>query len=544
MDPQDVNNNAGKPLPLPLTNVLADGGYSARVRLGSQGASANLIIDTGSSTLVVHENRYRPGDDSSLTATALAQEVCYGVGGWLGPVVHTRFEVLDVRLDAMPLALVHAETEHSFLDCDGIWGMAYHSLNPGYDMSRYLATHAVTPQATFPWPFPDSGHPLIQGDEFQSELKDFKQQLAAMPEQDVPTAFTCLEQAGLVSNRFAFICRRSSIHHARENMSREQLALDPLNQGWLILGGDERLNRHFEGDFVDLKVVHDRYYNVNLLGLSVENKGENQGEDAAGFTSISVPSAVAANLSRGSSNAILDTGASLLSLPGAAFAEVIAAFEQAVPNARALLAPFIGDAAQTDMAQITQAQVEGIDMRQLELSEWPALQFHFEGACGTSESVSVSDKESVSCDSGKESARDPSDSSISSDSESACGPSDSCARGDSDKESACGPSDSSVSCDSDKESACGPSDSCISSDNAQRATLVCPPECYWQLNCPAPGRAVFKLMGQLPNWPAQSILGLPLLCAYFVLFQRGCEDSVDSGEFGKVRFAKLRADRT
>lgn len=452
MDHQDMNHSGGETLALPLTNVLADGGYSASVRLGSQGARANLIIDTGSSTLVVHENRYRPEDDSSLRATTLAQEVCYGQGGWLGPVVNTRFETLDLSLDAMPLALVHAEAEHSFLACDGIWGMAYHSLNPGYDMQEYLTEQGADPRLTFPWPFPESGHPL-----FQSELNDFKHLLTGIPRQDVATAFTTLEQAGLVSNRFAFICRRSSIHHAKEDLSREQLALDPLNQGWLILGGDENHIQDAPGDFIDLKVVHDRYYNVNLLGLSLELKGEAM----PGFDAISVPSAVEAGLSRGSSNAILDTGASLLSLPGAAFAEVIAAFEQAVPNAKALLAPFVGDATQARMVDIKKAQAEGIDMRQLDLGQWPTLQFHFESACG--------------------------------------------------------PSDSSVSCDS-----------------VQSATLVCPPHCYWQLNSPAPGRAVFKLMGQLPNWPAQSILGLPLLCAYTVLFQR------DFGDYGKVRFAKHR----
>ncbi|WP_228730117.1 pepsin-like aspartic protease [Shewanella sedimentimangrovi] len=463
-------------LALPLTNVLAEGGYSAAVRLGSQQDKVNLIIDTGSSTLVVHENRYQPKDDKNLSATTLAQEVCYGQGGWLGPVVHTRFEALDAGLEAMPLALVHAEAEHSFLDCDGIWGMAYHSLNRGYNMESYLTEHGADPRLTFPWPFPESGHPL-----FQSELNDFKQLLTGMPEQDVPTAFTQMEQQGVVSNRFAFIARRSSIHYAKTDLSREQLALDPLNQGWLILGGDERLSRHFEGDFTDLKLVHDRYYNVNLLGLSLVLHGK----PVSGFEAISVPSAVEAGLSRGSSNAILDTGASLLALPAQAFDEVIAGFKQTVPNAEALLEPFLGD-----MTQIKQAQAEGIDMQQLDLDLWPTLQFHFEGV--DSESARVSDSVSDQ---------------------------------ESDQEGACGPSDSCVSSDN-AQSACGPSDS------AQKATLECPPHCYWQLNSPAPGRAVFKLMGQLPNWPAQSILGLPLLSAYFVLFQR------DKGEYGQVRFAK------
>lgn len=421
-------------IPLPLTNVLADGGYSASVCLGSQLAKVNLIIDTGSSTLVVHENRYQGMHDTRLQSTSLAQQVSYGVGGWFGSVVHTRFNILDVSVDDMPLALVHHEAEHSFINADGIWGMAYHSLNRSYDMSEYLTANAIAPPATYPWPFPENDQPQFPLPEFQSEASDFKQLIHGLPEQDVATAFTLMEQQGLVSNRFAFIAHRSSIHHAKANMTPEALALDPQNQGMLILGGDERLSQYFQGEFTDLKVVHDRYYNVNLLSLSL-----------AGGAPIKLPSALEAQLNRGSSNAIIDTGASLVSLPSQAFTQVIEELSQTVPQAAKLLAPFIGD-----INKVTQAQSQGIAMSELNLALWPALEFHFEGAADG------------------------------------------------------------------------------------RVSLNCPAECYWQLNSPAPGRAVFKLMGQLAGWPAQSILGLPLLNPYFVLFQR------DSGEFGTVRFAAHR----
>ena len=62
--------------------------------------------------------------------------------------------------------------------------------------------------------------------------------------------------------------------------------------------------------------------------------------------------------------------------------------------------------------------------------------------------------------------------------------------------------------------------------------LACTPETYWQINTPNYGKACFRLLSQLPQWPNQSIIGLPLLNNYYVVFDR----SVDST--GVIKFAQ------
>ena len=80
-------------LRLPITNVFAKGDYSATLHLGSEQSPVNLLLDTGSSTLVVKEENYQGKLDKNLTATATVQEVNYGVGGWNGPVIHTSINI-------------------------------------------------------------------------------------------------------------------------------------------------------------------------------------------------------------------------------------------------------------------------------------------------------------------------------------------------------------------------------------------------------------------------------------------------------------------
>ena len=71
-------------------------------------------------------------------------------------------------------------------------------------------------------------------------------------------------------------------------------------------------------------------------------------------------------------------------------------------------------------------------------------------------------------------------------------------------------------------------------ESGEAITLTCKPENYWQVNTPELGKACFKLLGQLPNWPNQTIVGLPLLTNYFVVFDRSAKVS------GVVKFAKQK----
>ncbi|WP_243879910.1 pepsin-like aspartyl protease [Shewanella algae] len=237
---------------LPLNNLLADGVYTAPFKLGSEECEVNLIIDSGSSTMAVLHRRYQPEQDMSLKPTALAQEICYGQGGWLGSVIHTQVQAAQLKLTDTPLALVHKETRHTFLEADGIWGLAYHPLNRSYDLSHYLALQHQRQKYTFPWPFGDQAQVLDQ-----RQLQHFKTLISQAPEQDIPSCFTLMEQHGLCANRFALLCHRSSIHHACAETRQASLKDDSLNQGILILGGGEEQTHLYDGQFIDIKVVHE-----------------------------------------------------------------------------------------------------------------------------------------------------------------------------------------------------------------------------------------------------------------------------------------------
>ncbi|MCE9685482.1 A1 family peptidase [Shewanella sp. AS16] len=461
---------------LPLTNVHAKGDYTVRLRLGSRRDSVNLILDTGSSTLVVREGPYCPDKDASLRATSLAQEINYGIGGWDGPVVHTRVQAgtdnSSLVLESTPLALACAGQEHTFGDADGILGLAYRHLNKSYDLTACLRANGVEPPLSYPWPFepkppkvasssqlatktkvlaaePKAMAPKPNAAQEQmslaqldcNDLSAFKHFLWQQHEQDIDPYFSALAQQGLCANKFAFYSRRSSIHVAHAGATQAELEADPLNQGYLVLGGGEEQSRFYQGEFQTLAVEHDIYYNVSLVALQVA--------DGPRITAAPLQPEYRANYF---SNAIIDTGASGIALTDALYQAMSEALCRHSADFAQLLAPF----------KALSAQETGIDAANLRLADWPDIHFIF-AAAPTGQSVQPQAQ-------------------------------------------------------------------------AGEVILSCRPETYWQLNSPAPGRACFKIISQLPNWPNQSILGLPLLNNYFTLFDRSIAPN------GVIGFAPLRTE--
>jgi hypothetical protein len=74
---------------IPINNIKGGGDYTGEIRVGSQGDVANVILDTGSSTLAVVSRVYKVADDQNVAKTSFAQLVTYGTGGWSGPVLET-----------------------------------------------------------------------------------------------------------------------------------------------------------------------------------------------------------------------------------------------------------------------------------------------------------------------------------------------------------------------------------------------------------------------------------------------------------------------
>ncbi|MBQ4891504.1 hypothetical protein J8L86_16770 [Shewanella sp. MMG014] len=484
---------------LPLVNVYAKGGYCVQMRLGSEGSLANLIVDTGSSTLVVKKQVYQPHEDQYLQSSPFAQQVIYGAGGWDGPLVHTKVSVSEDGLKHDPLAqdsldentsthVPHLNLAHqplslndcpvaivpslkqqkTFADADGILGLAYYGLNKSYDLTAYIEKHKIKPASTFPWPFsePNSVCPAHcehdekscdeadESERFSGEdLKRFRKFLKKQPQQTVVPYFTRLNKNGLTHNKFGFYSKRSSIHIAKDDYTQEQIAADPLNKGWLILGGGKEHTELYQGKFKTIDVIHNRYYNVKLYSMRVGEQAE-----------VEAPALQSQYVASHKSNAIIDTGVSGILLTDLLYKAMMTGFNNVSSDFVTLVEPF------KDIS----FQEKGIDMAELfkgrdmtghhpdDLSHWPTLHFTFDGEI---------------------------------------------------------------------------TNECPDSENEvidKAITISCKPEHYWQLNSPSPGKACFKILSQLPRWPNQCLLGLPLLNDYYVIFDRSAHET------GVIRFAEQK----
>lgn len=435
-------------LKLPITNVYAKGDYCATLHIGSEKSPVNLIIDSGSSTLVVKETSYKANEDKNLTPTTIAQEVNYGIGGWNGPVVHSTITINEesindetsninkpsITLKNATIALVSSEKQYAtFGLADGMLGMAYHHLNKGFNLNEYLQEQKVAPAHTYPWPFKaDDTHATK---EINSEnLKDFKHFLWQYPEHDITPYFTELALHNLSTNKFSFYSKRSAIHIDKgytEKSTPEQLKQDPLNQGWLILGGGEEQTDLYQGSFKSIKVEHDVYYNVELVSVQV-------GKQAP----IAAAPLDEKNVKNYLTNAIIDTGAGGIVLTAEIYQQMIKDLTAINPEFEAQLTPF------KDIAY----QEVGINAGELNLEQWPDIIFTFV--------------------------------------------------------------------------------SHITNKEKKTEQLTCTPQAYWQVNTPSHGKACFRFLSQLPQWPNQSIMGLPLLNNYYVIFDRTIDKT------GVIKFAQ------
>ena len=203
-----------------------------------------------------------------------------------------------------------------FSGFDGILGLAYEPLDNAFAMPKTTWPMTLTPQQIA------NGQPTF-----------------------VEPYFSQLEEAGVVANKFAFYTLRSFT-----SLAKDDPAQDPVNSGWLILGGGEEATDLYTGPFQSVRVVRDAWYNINLKAVVV------------GDTQIAVRPAT-----RGSqlaSNAILDSGTNSLTLDKHLYATVLAAF-------RTL---------STDLANGIRSAV--VPMAGLDFKRWPPLKFVLEGISG------------------------------------------------------------------------------------------------------------------------------------------------------------------
>jgi Eukaryotic aspartyl protease len=343
---------AGNTIRVPITNVYGGGDYTAPIRIGSSQVTANVILDTGSSTLAVIPRVYDVSGDSTAQPTSLAQDVIYGTGGWTGPVLTTNIvmgvEGQSASLDTY-IAMTVDDERQGFGAADGIMGLAYNVLNSAYNLSAYLKEQG-RPAVTYPWPFPVKNT--------SAAIQQFAAFLQRMPAEDLPPYFTALETAGVEKNIFAFYTLRSVPSFRSQTPDGDQ-----LNQGFFIMGGGPEQTDLYTGDFVNVAVVDDAWYNTDLLGVQV---GSGKAIDAK-----QLPSQFGKTMI---SNSIVDSGTNSLALSNDVFTAIMSSLDTINPH----FTKTIETAARTP-----------VPVDNLRLHQWPEITFILRGDSGQPVSLPV-----------------------------------------------------------------------------------------------------------------------------------------------------------
>jgi hypothetical protein len=333
---------------IPINNVKGGGDYTGEIRVGSQGAVANVILDTGSSTLAVIPRVYKIAEDKNVTFTSFGQLVTYGTGGWSGPVLQTTLSMgsggNQASVDTY-IAIADEQLPHNLGPADGILGLAFNSLNAAYDLTAYLSSHNVNPPVTYPWPFPVRTS--------AAALQQVEQFLARLTVIDLTPYFTALETADVTRNIFAFYTLRST-----PNMASGNPATDPLNNGIFVLGGGLDQADLYTGEPLNVAVLDNLYYNTNLKAVQVGN--------AAPVTVNPLPASQAKSLG---SNSIVDSGTNSLVLAQDVYEAVISGLGSLSANFTTLVREATSNGA--------------VPQSNLNLGNWPDIKFVMQGADGS-----------------------------------------------------------------------------------------------------------------------------------------------------------------
>jgi hypothetical protein len=156
-----------------------------------------------------------------------------------------------------------------------------------------------------------------------------------------------LSETGVATEKTAFYTRRSFTHVGDGG------AKDPLNQGWMVIGGGEESTDLYTGTFQTVKVLSDDWYSTNLRAIIVGNTD---------------PIAARTQGPRGMpTNSIIDSGTNSLNISQLMLQAIISKF---TPAQQALL------------HQSIFAQQNLVPASDLDLTQWPSLTFVLQGDAG------------------------------------------------------------------------------------------------------------------------------------------------------------------
>jgi hypothetical protein len=317
---------------IPITNIYMGGDYTARILVGPQQKPMNVILDTGSSALALDGHKYQPNLAGGDKVTNLAQTDSYGDGStWTGAVINTSVAAgagaSQVTLPGANVAVAYDESADMFGATDGILGLAYAPLDTAFKM----------PGPTWP-------------------KKYNAAQVRSGAAEDIAPYLTQLTGADVVSDMVSFYTRRSFVHQGGG-------ADDPLNQGWMVLGGGEESTDLYSGTFQTVKVLADEWYCTHLKSIQV---------------GTTTPIHVRARGPKGMpSNSIVDSGTNSLNLGPTVLKAIFSKFN---PDQQALLQQSVYDNRLVAVSDLGN------------LASWPALTFVLQGdAADVSLTVSPGD---------------------------------------------------------------------------------------------------------------------------------------------------------
>lgn len=306
---------------VPITNVYMGGDYTGVICVGPDRKPMNVILDTGSSALAIDGKKYQPELTQGDQTTTLAQTDVYGdKSTWTGAVIHTEITIGEsssaITLSGGNVAVAYTASANMFGQTDGILGLAYAPLDDAFTM----------PGDTWK-------------NQYSSVLVRSGQQGTIEP------YLTQLTKGGVTSDKISFYTKRSFVH---EGNGMEK---DPLNQGWMIVGGGEEATDLYTGTFQTVKVLSDAWYCTNLKAVIVGN---------------TEPVVARINGPKGMpSNSIIDSGTNSLCLSPQVLKAMISKFTLAQ---RALLNRSM--------------QGKSVTVSELNLAEWPVLTFVLQGDSG------------------------------------------------------------------------------------------------------------------------------------------------------------------
>jgi hypothetical protein len=309
----------GKLVRIPITNIYAGGDYTGRILVGPKQKPMNVLLDTGSSALALNAKKYKPQTKGGDQTTDLAQTDAYGDGSsWTGAVIKTQI-VAGTGSDAVVLkdgnaAIAYTASSDMWGDTDGILGLAYAPLDDAFTMpantwkKKYTATQVRTGKHGVITPY-----------------------------------LTQLFNEGITADKISFLTHRSFVHEGGGD------AKDPLNNGWMIIGGGEEATDLYTGSFQTVKVLSDEWYCTNLKEVVV-------GNGAPIASKIKPPQGMP-------SNSIIDSGTNSLNLSPPLLDAIISQF---TPGQQALLNNSIKNG-------------KLVSTKKLNLASWPTLTFVMEG---------------------------------------------------------------------------------------------------------------------------------------------------------------------